>query len=81
MVEQYGIDDLKNVPWLGDARIEEFWASYRLIKSAVLDQLPKESAQIQMFYEKIQTYFEMGSYSKHYFVKPCCLLPELYTLT
>ena len=53
MVEQYTYEDLQIVPWLGDARLQEFWAGYRLIKSAILDQLPKEEAQIQMFYDKI----------------------------
>ena len=42
MVEQYSYEDLKNVPWLGDARIFDSRANYRLIKSAILDQLPEE---------------------------------------
>ena len=37
MVEQYSYEDLKDVPWLGYARIVDVWANYRLIKSAILD--------------------------------------------
>ena len=42
MAEQYSYEDLKSVPWLGDARIKGFYDQYRLIKNAVLDQLPKK---------------------------------------
>ena len=55
MAVQYSYEDLKSVPWLGDARIKEFYDTYRLVKSAVLDLLPTEEAQILMFYEKIKT--------------------------
>ena len=39
---------------MGDNRIKEFYDKYRLIKNAVLDLLPKEAAQIKMFYDKIK---------------------------
>ena len=55
MIEQYSYEDLKSVPWLGDSRIKEFYDRYRLVKNAVLEQLPNEKAQIRMFYEKIKT--------------------------
>ena len=55
MLEQWSYDDLKSVPWLGDARIKEFYDKYRLVKNQVLDQLPREAAQIRMFYDKIKT--------------------------
>ena len=49
MAVQYSYEDLKKVVWLGDARIKEFYDKYRLIKNAVMDQLPSEAAQITMF--------------------------------
>ena len=55
MAIQYSYEDLKSVPWLGDSRIKEFYDHYRLVKSAVLELLPLEDAQIQMFYDKIKT--------------------------
>ena len=62
MAVQYSYEDLKSVPWLGDARIKEFYDHYRLAKSAVLDQLPREEAQITMFYEKIRTSKDLYHY-------------------
>ena len=55
MLEHWSYDDLKSVPWLGDARVKEFYDKYRLVKNQVLDQLPREAAQIRMFYDKIKT--------------------------
>ena len=54
LLEQYSYEDLKSVPWLGGAGIKEFYDQYRLVKNAVLDQLPREAAQIRMIYEKIK---------------------------